>query len=105
MVRRKCLAVNVIDRGFTSKLWIMAIQNPIHFYLVRHCRTFALGFFHQEQKRQHYQKHPSQKPKYVVIRQHGRLLFEHAPQSALGLMTSGNWVGTASHEGLSKSGQ
>src|SRR5579864_9811836 len=104
MVRRNRARVNLPSASFTSKLSILSIGILIH--LVRHRRPFSgLRLLHQEKKRQHYQKHPSQEPEHVVVGQHGGLPLHHAPKSAVCLVVGSDGVRASRNECLAQSGQ
>src|SRR5579864_8582969 len=104
MVRTILAPVNLPSASFTSKLSIPSIGILIH--LVRHGWPFpSLRLLHQEKKRQHNQKHPSQEPEYIVVRQHGGLPLHHAPKSAVCLVVGSDGVRASRHECLAQSGQ
>src|SRR5438874_10568535 len=91
--------VNVTHGCTHSKFRLAQSKNRCTF-LMGHRRPLAFGLFHKKKQGKHDKKHPSEEAKYVVIRQHRRLLLDHAPQCGMSTMVCSYCVHTLPDKGL-----
>src|SRR5438128_11161736 len=96
--------VNVTHGCTYSKFRLAQSKNRCTF-LMGHRRPLAFGLFHEEKQGKHDKKHPSEKAKHVVIRQHGRLLLDHAPQCGMSTMVCSYCVHTLPYKCLAHARQ
>src|SRR5690348_4098262 len=90
----------MLRMGCTHSKFRLAQSKNRCTFLMGHRRTLAFGLFHKEKQGKHDKKHPSEEAKHVVIRKHGRLLLDHAPQCGVSTMVCSYCVHTLSDEGL-----
>src|SRR5207249_5743081 len=89
-----------VTHGYTYSKFRLAQSKNRCTFLMGYRRPLTFGLFHKEKQRKHDKKHPSEEAKHVVIRQHGRLLLDHAPQGGMSTMVCSYCVHTLPYKSL-----